>query len=636
VKGHLFFLASLASAGVIAAGGTPALAAGSVPAAAGTITGSWGTAQAVPGLTANGEIDVNSVSCSHGGVCYAVGNNVGTSNPADQSFIVTDSGGTWSKPTGIPGFQTSLVDSQAGEEISCPAAGDCLVTGEYYTSSHTGDGFTIEEVKGVWRKLEAIPGLAALGPLGATITNATCAAPGYCTVSGTYETGTESGTGVGMSSFVADEVNYTWGKAAQIPNLATLNAGDFALSSSLVCPSPKNCTLEGLYSPAPASSSAIRTLRADLGRRVGVARRGVLASLLPRLTGQQALAALRSRPLASPESAGLRVFVDSEVNGRWQKLSAPAFPGITSTGTALVTSNVACTSAGNCVAPGVYTVRSTSTYYTGYLLTESGGRWSLTTTNPAQVIIYALACPSPGNCVAGGVNNKDIAVTLHQAGGTWTAPAELPGATGLAFNGTKAQQSEVDYLACPTAGNCTAVGRYVWVTNIFLRPSESAFVASEAGGRWSAASNPAGLVTLNSGAYAYFGGLSCASVATCAAVGGYTTSAQANGAFLLSEIPARATSASIGLSRSSVGYGKEQSEKISVMVSASGATPGGTASVLSGTHVVCTVTLKSGKGSCTLTARKLAKGTYHLVASYPGSFGFAASASKSATLKVTS
>jgi hypothetical protein len=36
------------------------------------------------------------------------------------------------------------------------------------------------------------------------------------------------------------------------------------------------------------------------------------------------------------------------------------------------------------------------------------------------------------------------------------------------------------------------------------------------------------------------------------------------------------------------------------------------------------------------SAKKLVKGTYHLVASYLGSFGFAASASKSATLKVTS
>ena len=270
MKGHLFFLASLVSAGVVAAGGTPALAAGLVPAAAGTITGSWGTAQAVPSLTANGEIDLNSVSCSHDGVCYALGSNHDASKLPGPLFIVTDSGGTWGKPTGIPGLQTGLVDPEASAEISCPAAGDCLVTGEYYTSSTTGDGFTIEEVKGVWRKLEAIPGLAALGPLGTDITDTTCAAPGYCTVSGSYVTGTESGANVGVSSFVADEVNYTWGKAAQVPNLATLNVGDSAGPSSLACPSPKNCTLEGLYSPTLASSSATRTLRVDLGRRAGV------------------------------------------------------------------------------------------------------------------------------------------------------------------------------------------------------------------------------------------------------------------------------------------------------------------------------------------------------------------------------
>lgn len=96
VRRRSVFLASLLSAGLIAAGGVPALAASPVPAAVTPVTGSWGTAQAVPGLTAYGEIDVPSVSCVPRGACYAVGDNYDT-KPADLPFISTDAGGNWDK-----------------------------------------------------------------------------------------------------------------------------------------------------------------------------------------------------------------------------------------------------------------------------------------------------------------------------------------------------------------------------------------------------------------------------------------------------------------------------------------------------------------------------------------------------------
>jgi hypothetical protein len=44
--------------------------------------------------------------------------------------------------------------------------------------------------------------------------------------------------------------------------------------------------------------------------------------------------------------------------------------------------------------------------------------------------------------------------------------------------------------------------------------------------------------------------------------------------------------------------------------------------------------LRSGKGSCTLTAKQLKPGTYRLTASYPGKGGFTSSASAPRTLKV--
>jgi hypothetical protein len=90
------------------------------------------------------------------------------------------------------------------------------------------------------------------------------------------------------------------------------------------------------------------------------------------------------------------------------------------------------------------------------------------------------------------------------------------------------------------------------------------------------------------------------------------------------------------LSSATVHYGHEQSERITVRVvpKFSGA-PAGTVTVRAGSVVVCTITLASGAGSCTLGASSLAAGSYHLVASYLGSVSFAASASAELALSVS-
>jgi hypothetical protein len=89
-------------------------------------------------------------------------------------------------------------------------------------------------------------------------------------------------------------------------------------------------------------------------------------------------------------------------------------------------------------------------------------------------------------------------------------------------------------------------------------------------------------------------------------------------------------------SLASVRFGHEQKEHITVQVTArSGKVPGGTVTVKRGTVKVCSFTLKNGKGGCFLKAKQLGKGTYHLVASYPGNATFAKSASGQVKLVVT-
>jgi hypothetical protein len=65
-----------------------------------------------------------------------------------------------------------------------------------------------------------------------------------------------------------------------------------------------------------------------------------------------------------------------------------------------------------------------------------------------------------------------------------------------------------------------------------------------------------------------------------------------------------------------------------------GSTPTGKVTIKASATTLCVITLKSGKGSCTLSTKKLAVGTRHLVATYSGSTDFDGSASAKGTLTV--
>lgn len=81
------------------------------------------------------------------------------------------------------------------------------------------------------------------------------------------------------------------------------------------------------------------------------------------------------------------------------------------------------------------------------------------------------------------------------------------------------------------------------------------------------------------------------------------------------------------LSVGKVKAGHEQTEHLTVVVKPQvSGSPLGQVTIQAGSVTICKITLKGAKGSCTLGARKLGAGTYHLVATYPGATPFAGSA----------
>jgi hypothetical protein len=95
-----------------------------------------------------------------------------------------------------------------------------------------------------------------------------------------------------------------------------------------------------------------------------------------------------------------------------------------------------------------------------------------------------------------------------------------------------------------------------------------------------------------------------------------------------------ATKTALKLTTTTVTYGQEQTERLSVAVSSQygGTMPTGTVTVKASMTTLCRITLSSGRGSCTLSARKLRAGTYGLVAIYGGSTNFKGSTSAKKTL----
>jgi hypothetical protein len=90
------------------------------------------------------------------------------------------------------------------------------------------------------------------------------------------------------------------------------------------------------------------------------------------------------------------------------------------------------------------------------------------------------------------------------------------------------------------------------------------------------------------------------------------------------------------LSSSKVTYGHEQTEHLSVMVSPefAGSTPTGRVTIEGSGTTLCVITLSSGKGSCTLSVKRVDAGTYQFVATYGRSTNFEGSTSAKETLTV--
>jgi hypothetical protein len=393
------------------------------------VHGTWRNVIKIPGITLSstggGTVQPEAVSCAAAGECSVVGEYQGTPSGPFRAFITSKVHGSWHAATQVPG----LVALNHGRNtflnsVSCTSPGNCSAGGWYAVSTSTGRAFVVDERNGVWHTAVTVPGITGLNHGRAAITRISCVSSGNCSAIGYYQDSTGR-----TQVFAVNKVNGSWHKAIAIPGSIGLNTGGSAAAASVSCASAGNCSAGGTYTDGSK----------------------------------------REQP-----------FIINEVNGTWHKaIKVPGTTALQQGGVAGLNS-VSCASVGNCSAGGYYKSGA-------FVVNEVNGTWHNAIKVPGTVAVSQIgvagvavvSCAAPGNCSAGGtfrspedpLGHIDVFL-VNEVNGTWRTAIAVPGLARLSQSGS----GHISALSCGAVANCSAGGLYDFADN----PADlRAFLVSE-------------------------------------------------------------------------------------------------------------------------------------------------------------
>lgn len=329
-----------------------------------------------------------------------------------------------------------------------------------------------------------------------------------------------------------------WSAArAPLPADATKTASEDAFFNDVACPGINSCVAVGLYESGTDAATVHGLIETLSG---GTWTPAVAPGTLPG-AGQATYVTLDGIACQSmAECVAVGVYVDAHGNARplaetrsggsW-KSSGPPLPPDADPSKTMLLNEVACPSAGTCVAGGWYTDQNGDSQ--GLIETLADGKWTAArapvpldagphkvSSSTLSTDLVAVRCPAAGTCVATG-NYTDFggateAMIDTLADGTWTSVrAPLPpdaGADPVAF---------LWGLTCQAPGSCLAAGHY----NDRKGQSRD-LVATLSGGVWTPTATPlpadaTASQKWNLGAATGLTAVACQSAGACAAEGSY-------------------------------------------------------------------------------------------------------------------
>jgi hypothetical protein len=314
--------------------------------------------------------EVDSLSCGTPRNCTATG-NFATLGGTPHAFLVAEVSGTWHNA----GPLIFLLPPSTGRAVSCPASGNCELTGTETDVNGQIQAYSQQTNSGAQGAIQRLTSSTVLNVGGTALTNSvSCPLDGNCVVAGHYTDATGR-----WQPFFAEERDGTWQSASTVPGIAALDVGHFSDLQSVSCASPGNCAALGFYTDASGNG---------------------------------------------------QVFTTDEVNGTWG--SAAKLPGPANQTHFSPQSQVSCWSAGKCATGGVI---ATSTGLQARVSVESPAASATLATNTATVKfgqeqsarLTIKVRPKTGGTPAGTVTvnagQTAIAViTLKHGEATWTFP----------------------------------------------------------------------------------------------------------------------------------------------------------------------------------------------------------------------
>jgi Big-like domain-containing protein len=608
------------------------------------VNGTWGNAQQLTGLPAEASATtptLTNVSCGTPDFCTAVGTYYTSS--ALQVFEVTETGGTWGTPVVLDSSGLGSVQSFGFSGLSCPAAGECALIGDYTLTGATPVPFTADESGGNWGSLQPLAGLASLQPSSASavtggLTSLSCGAPGDCTAGGTYTYSNSQYGGV-QQPFIVSESGHSWGEPQPIPGIASVSTsgqGDEAYQNevtSVSCPDAGDCAVAGTFFPELNANGLFFTLD-EAGGTWGQAKAlslpsgdsvdGPVPFVSCRSAGNCVIAAkVANEPSQSSSGSSAVVTAAESSSGAWG--AATAIPGIAA-GDEGGVENLACVPAGDCTVLGVYYPGGNNPNEIFSATSPDGGAMGAAqqvASSGIETPTTQLACPQSGHCTV-TYNGLDAIVGQPNTYSGPTSPqlvtevaastVTLTSSAPTVSYGDEEAETLTATVASPDGGT----------------PTGSVTVTSPGGGTVCT-------ITLVGGTGSCTVAPSALPVGADSVTAGYSGDAAYAAASATASVTVSKgnTATGLALAKTAITYGSETAEKLTATVSRAGSvSPVGTVQVKSGTSVVCTITLANGAGSCTLTANRLVPLTYHLVAVYSGDGNYLPSTSAPVSLTV--
>ena len=425
----------------------------------------WGAAHEIPGFTSlnvgrNGI--VRSVSCSSSGNCAAGGSYSTSTDPSPATplaFVASETNGSWGKAEAVPGLGALHVDTAEVETVSCASAGSCAAGG-WYKAEGGGGGFVVDETEGIWGSAQEVPGLGSLDANGSSeVLSVSCTAPGDCAAAGLYNDAQDARQG-----FVVDETEGIWGSAQEVPGLGALNTGGAAYVTSVSCGAIGDCSAGGYFQALGGTSDGFVVDESDgtWGTAEAIPGLATLSVGGGATVWQVSCAAANCAAVGDYGTGGTHQggFVVDETDGTWG--TAEAIPGLLALnkgGTAFATS-VSCAAAGDCSAGGFYKGSVAGDDQRGFVVAESDGSWGMAEEVPGLAdlnpnhfgFVEDVSCGAVGNCAAAGYyaspGDIDHGFVVNESDGSWDQAQDVPG-PGVAA---------IWSISCASADHCVGVG----------------------------------------------------------------------------------------------------------------------------------------------------------------------------------